>query len=93
MQLILRGKDKDGLEMVERALPFPSILGRLCSAQCEDACHRKKETGQAVAIKSLKRYLVEACRKEDWTPPEKAPATGKTHRGGGSRPGRHAGRL
>ena len=77
VQLILRGKDKDGLEMVERALPFPSILGRLCSAQCEEACHRKKETGQAVAIKSLKRYLVEACRKEDRTPPEKAPATGK----------------
>ena len=60
VQLIMREQEKEALAMVEKDLPFPAILGRLCSAQCERSCHRKKETGQAVAIRALKHYLVQA---------------------------------
>ncbi|MGD9123667.1 MAG: FAD-dependent oxidoreductase [Desulfarculaceae bacterium] len=75
IQLILRGEDQAGLEMVLRELPFPGILGRLCSTQCEAACQRNKETGQAVAIRALKRYLAE---KGGEAPlPDKQPASGK----------------
>lgn len=76
IQLILRGEDRAGLEMVERELPFPGILGRLCSAQCEAGCQRKKETGEAVAIRALKRYLSDAGAGETVLP-AKAPASGK----------------
>jgi NADPH-dependent glutamate synthase beta subunit-like oxidoreductase len=75
VQLILRGEDAAGLEMVGRALPFPGILGRLCSAQCEASCERKKQTGEAVAIRALKRYLSEAGG--ELPLPERAPETGK----------------
>ena len=57
VQLIVRGSEKDALSMVEQELPFPGILGRLCSAPCEQNCHRKKIEGEAVAIRALKRYL------------------------------------
>jgi len=76
VQLILRGEEQAGLEMVERKLPFPGILGRLCSAQCEANCQRKKETGEAVAIRALKRYLSDAAGEPAL--PEKAPDSGKS---------------
>lgn len=75
VQLILRGEDQAGLEMVQRRLPFPGILGRLCSAPCEANCQRKKETGEAVAIRALKRYLGDAAGEP--VLPDKAPASGK----------------
>jgi NADPH-dependent glutamate synthase beta subunit-like oxidoreductase len=77
VQLILRGEDQAGLEMVERELPFPGILGRLCSAQCENNCQRKTETGSAVAIRALKRYLSDAAKGAAPKLPDKAPASGK----------------
>ncbi len=77
VQLILRGMEEEALEMVERDLPFPSILGRLCSAPCEKSCHRNKETGEAVAIRDLKRYLTDLPADEKQHLPEIAPADGK----------------
>ncbi|MCF8031945.1 MAG: FAD-dependent oxidoreductase [Desulfarculaceae bacterium] len=76
VQLVLRGEDQAALEMARRELPFPGILGRLCSAQCEDACERRAETGSAVAIRALKRYVAEAGGRAAL--PDKAPASGKS---------------
>ncbi len=77
VQLILRDREDEALEMVERELPFPAILGRLCSAQCEDNCHRKQIEGEAVAIRALKRYVSDLAENDDLRLPEKAAATGK----------------
>ncbi len=77
VQLILRDQEEEALAMVERNLPFPRILGYLCSAQCENSCHRKQSTGQAVAIKALKHYLVQSGVREQWSPPDKAAPSGK----------------
>ena len=57
VQLISRGREEEALEMVERELPFPGILGRLCSAQCEQYCHRGKIEGAAVAIRARNPIL------------------------------------
>ncbi|MDH3883493.1 MAG: hypothetical protein OET63_04705, partial [Desulfobacterales bacterium] len=77
VQLILRGLEEEALEMVERELPFPAILGRLCSAQCEGNCHRKNIEGQAVAIRTLKRYVSDLATDAPSRVPAKAPETGK----------------
>jgi NADPH-dependent glutamate synthase beta subunit-like oxidoreductase len=77
VQLILRGREEEALEMVERELPFPAILGRLCSAQCEGSCHRKNIEGQAVAIRTLKRYVSDLATGTASRVPAKAPDTGK----------------
>jgi NADPH-dependent glutamate synthase beta subunit-like oxidoreductase len=60
VQLILRGQNEEALAVLRETLPFPGILARVCSHPCEDQCHRKETTGQAVAIRALKRYLVES---------------------------------
>jgi NADPH-dependent glutamate synthase beta subunit-like oxidoreductase len=77
VQLILRGLEEEALEMVERELPFPAILGRLCSAQCEANCHRKIIDGQAVAIRTLKRYVSDLATDAPSRVPDKATETGK----------------
>lgn len=77
VQLILRGQDPAALEMVERELPFPQILGRLCSAQCEQNCHRKNIAGEAVAIRALKRYVSDLAPDGASRLPQKTPDTGR----------------
>jgi NADPH-dependent glutamate synthase beta subunit-like oxidoreductase len=57
VQTIARGQEDKGIELLRETLPFPGILGRVCSQPCEDNCHRKKTEGEAVAIRALKRYL------------------------------------
>jgi len=59
VQLIARGEEEAALELLRETLPFPAILGRICSQPCEGVCHRKKIEGEAVAIRYLKRYLAE----------------------------------
>ncbi len=56
---LVRGKLQDGLEKVREANPFAGILGRVCSRPCEVVCNRTKVDGQPVAIRDLKRFLVD----------------------------------
>jgi len=75
VQLILRGEDEASMEMLERKLAFPSILSRVCSAQCETTCHLGVETGSPVAIRELKRFVSDRVTQKKM--PECLPATGK----------------
>ncbi len=77
IQLIARSKEDAGLELLRETLPFPAILARICSQPCEAQCHRKTIDGEAVAIRALKRHLVD--RAEEAAPPlpEMAPDSGK----------------
>lgn len=55
--LIARG-DLDGArKILERTLPLPGVLGRVCEAPCEGACKRK-EAGGAISIGALERHAV-----------------------------------
>jgi len=57
VRLIARGEEAKAREQLLTNLPFPEILGRICDHPCETKCHRKVVTGEAVAIRALKRYL------------------------------------
>lgn len=59
VQLIARGDDQKAMKVLAEGLPFPGIVGRVCSHPCEDACSRREVDGQAVAIRDLKRYLAD----------------------------------
>ena len=59
VQLIALGEEAKALELLRETLPFPGILGRICSQPCEDGCHHKKTDGKSVAIRALKRYLAD----------------------------------
>ncbi|MDY6911266.1 MAG: FAD-dependent oxidoreductase [Chloroflexota bacterium] len=56
--LISKGKLREALDIVREAVPFPHILGRVCTHPCESVCTRGK-VDQPIAIASLKRYLAD----------------------------------
>ena len=59
VQQTLRGEDDQARKTLRDKLIFPEILGRICTHPCETNCHRLKMSGEAVSIRSLKRYLTE----------------------------------
>jgi len=58
VQMVKMGNYKRALEIIMEDLPFPGILGRVCTHGCEDAC-RRCEVDQPVAIRDLKRLAAD----------------------------------
>jgi ferredoxin len=54
-RLIASGKFNEALDVVMRDIALPAVLGRICPAPCEGACHRKT-VDEPVSICLLKRY-------------------------------------
>lgn len=52
--LIRDGKFDESLKLIRETLPFPGILGRICTHPCEELCHRDK-VDKAISIMCLKR--------------------------------------
>ena len=55
-RLIAAGKFDESLEVVKRDIALPAVLGRICPAPCEGACHRKT-VDEPVSICLLKRFV------------------------------------
>ena len=49
---------EDAIRTVKKDIALPAVLGRICSAPCENGCHRKSYDS-AVSICSLKRYVAD----------------------------------
>ncbi len=77
VQQILRGQEDAARETLREKLIFPAILGRICTHPCETNCERFKTTGEAVAIRALKRYLTENEDSEEVFLPEISAETGR----------------
>jgi NADPH-dependent glutamate synthase beta subunit-like oxidoreductase len=77
VQLIARGDEVEGMQILWEKLPFPGILGRVCSQPCEDQCYRKNVDGKPVAIRYLKRYLADEVDDNRIVLPEVKADTGK----------------
>ncbi len=54
-RFIAEGNADNALETVMKDIAMPSVLGRICPAPCEGACHRKG-VDQPVSICLLKRF-------------------------------------
>ncbi len=57
LTLIARGRFEEALDVIRRTNPLSVICGRVCTAHCEKNC-RTRETGDALAVKNLKQFLV-----------------------------------
>ena len=55
-RLIAAGKFEAALKLVKRDIALPAILGRICPAPCEGACHRRT-VDSSVSICLLKRFV------------------------------------
>lgn len=72
-RLIAAGKFDESLEVVKRDIALPAVLGRICPAPCEGACHRKT-VDEPVSICLLKRFVGDEGAIPEIVPAEK---TGK----------------
>jgi NADPH-dependent glutamate synthase beta subunit-like oxidoreductase/formate hydrogenlyase subunit 6/NADH:ubiquinone oxidoreductase subunit I/ferredoxin len=65
------GRFRESARIFKRTIPFPSILGRVCPAPCEEHC-RRDEVDEAIAIRDSHRYagdIVLREQKEGIAPP------------------------
>jgi NADPH-dependent glutamate synthase beta subunit-like oxidoreductase len=58
LYLIAQGKFKEALELVRMAIPFPGVLGRVCTHPCETECERAK-VDESLSIRSLHRFVAD----------------------------------
>ncbi len=72
-RLIAAGKFDESLAVVKRDIALPAVLGRICPAPCEGACHRKT-VDEAVSICLLKRFVGDEGTEPEIIP---GPKTGK----------------
>src|SRR3970040_2483224 len=49
------GNWRESTRIFKRTIPFPSVLGRVCPAPCEEHC-RRDEVDEAIAIRDSHRY-------------------------------------
>jgi len=59
VQLARAGRFREALQTVRERLPFPGILGYVCTHPCELHCKRL-ELDRAIRIRDIKRFLAEA---------------------------------
>jgi NADPH-dependent glutamate synthase beta subunit-like oxidoreductase len=58
-KLIAEGKIDEAYALIREKVPFPGILGRVCTRPCEAACRREDVFDQPIAICALKRYVAD----------------------------------
>jgi glutamate synthase (NADPH/NADH) small chain len=59
------GDYEKGLKLMYRTNPFPATCGRVCRRRCESVCPVGIQ-GEPVAIRWLKRFIVDQVRSEDY---------------------------
>ena len=58
VRLIAQGKPEEAYALILGKVPFPGILGRVCTHPCETSC-RRREVNQPIAICALKRFAAD----------------------------------
>jgi NADPH-dependent glutamate synthase beta subunit-like oxidoreductase/NAD-dependent dihydropyrimidine dehydrogenase PreA subunit len=58
LRFIAEGKIDKAYALIREKVPFPGILGRVCTHPCEDAC-RRGGVNEPIAICALKRYVAD----------------------------------
>ncbi|MBT5675029.1 MAG: FAD-dependent oxidoreductase [Rhodospirillaceae bacterium] len=69
--LIWEGRMEEAFEAITATNPFSSSCARICAAPCETVCRRAESDGP-IAIRNLKRYVMERHGKDFQLPPVKA---------------------
>jgi len=72
--LVHEGRYADALRVIKEENPFPGICGRICNHRCETACNRGL-VDEPIAIKDLKRFIVDQVYAQPRQPVEPVPRT------------------
>jgi NADH-quinone oxidoreductase subunit F len=57
--LIEKGKYEEAYKVIRDSNPFPSVCARVCGRKCENRCNIATSGGQAIAIRSMKRFITD----------------------------------
>ena len=77
IQLIKEGDYTGSIQVIKERNPFPSVIARICPAECESNCRRLLQD-DSVAINHLKRFVCDyEMNRNKLSLPYKAPASGK----------------
>ncbi len=63
IQQLDRGENDRALATVLETNPLPGVLGRICHHPCQTACNRSTIDQEPVAIRALKRFIVETAKR------------------------------
>jgi len=69
---------EEALEYIYKTNPLPGVCGRICTHKCESAC-ALTQRGEAIAIRWLKRYVVDNAPKELYEKVILEPVTKEVH--------------
>jgi NADPH-dependent glutamate synthase beta subunit-like oxidoreductase len=64
VNLAVKGKFQEALQLIKETSPFPSVCGRVCHHPCESHCSRS-QIDEAVAAHSIERFLADLDLKAD----------------------------
>jgi indolepyruvate ferredoxin oxidoreductase, alpha subunit len=64
VKLVGEGKYDQALKLIQQKLPFPGIMGRICTRPCEGKCKRG-EIDESIAIAALKRVAADFGKLDD----------------------------
>ncbi|OGV69496.1 MAG: hypothetical protein A3K19_33200 [Lentisphaerae bacterium RIFOXYB12_FULL_65_16] len=56
---VARGEYKAAYKVIRQANPFPSACARVCHHPCENSCRAGLTGGEPIAVRSLKRFVVD----------------------------------
>jgi len=62
---VYEGNLKEGIEWIYKTNPLANVCGRICTHKCEDACVIGNR-GESVAIRWLKRYIVDNTPEDEY---------------------------
>ncbi|MCY3024146.1 MAG: FAD-dependent oxidoreductase, partial [Planctomycetota bacterium] len=63
-----RGEYNDAYRVIRQANPFPSACARICHHPCEMMCRAGATGGEPIAVRTLKRFIVDRVAPESYTP-------------------------
>jgi len=72
VSLVAQQKYSEALAVIQRTLPLPGVIGRVCPHPCEDAC-RRQEVDAPISICTLKRFVADQVDVEETPLPEITP--------------------
>ena len=70
--MVKMGKYREAVEIIMQDLPFPGVLGRVCSRDCENNC-RRLELDEAISIRELKRVAADHVKLSEIPVPDITP--------------------
>ena len=69
---VSRGEYDQAYKIIRQANPLPSICARVCNHPCETMCRAGATGGESIAIRALKRFVVDRISPDTFVPQVKA---------------------